>query len=293
MSFPDKRERSRIMQQVELNAKQKGKYLNVDLSNYKDFVNKDVIGKYPDCKKTVTNVLENPKNIINEYVKHAHVGAEIENVVDKEWFKSVLVLILKSAKAALNLAYNIVKSISRYIGDKLATSGMVDKLAVGGLVTGISLSIAGLTGGLTACVIMIALSTWLSKAEAKLTSINVKDKDSWLDKIKSYAKEIYNNLRKRKSEPLPEELTPPEPEVPNITFTIVKEDTVNEQASLNIIMGGIFVLFLKAVIAYRLSEELSVKLMYLKAMFKPVGIILSLSTILALLGSGASSALVL
>jgi len=291
MSLLDKRERSRIMQQVELNAKQKGKYLNVDLPNFKEFVN-DVVSKYPSSKKIVTNVLENPKNIIKEYVKHAHVGAEIENVVDKEWFKSILTLILKSAKAALNLAYNIIKSIRRYIGNKLATSNMVDKLAVGGVVTGISLSLAGLTGGLTACVILIALSMWLNRANEKLTSINVKDKESWLGKIKSYAKEIYNNLLGKEPEPLPEELAPPVPEVPNISFTIVKEDTVNEQASLNIIMGGLFVLFLKAVIAYRLSEELNEKLMYLKALFKPVGIILSISSILALLGSGATSALV-
>jgi len=289
MSLPNKRERQRIMEQVELNAKQNGKYLNVTIPTYKEFVN-DIIQKYPDSKDAVTNILDNPKNIIKEYVKYAHVGVEINNVVDKEWFKTLLVLILKSAKAALNLAYNLVRSVGRYVKERM-TNNVIDRLSLGGVVVGISLSLAGLVAGLTACVIMIALSTWLSRVNKKMNAIQVKDEASWWDKIKAFSKQIYDAITGKEPEPLPEELTPPEPEIPNISFTFIREGMIDEAAGMEIIMGGLFVLFLKAVIAYRLSEELSEKLKYLGALFKPVGLILAFSSILALLGSGAASAL--
>lgn len=291
MNIPDKNERMRIMNEIELNCKQKGKYHDVDLKTYNNFVT-DITNKYPAFKNTIVNSLDNPKNIIKEYAKFAHAGAEINDKVNQHWFKNMLLTILKSAKKALSFAYDLIRQAGKAI-QKEITKNAVDTVTANVLVVGISLSLGGIVAGLTAAVIMIGLSLWLNKVDKKLHSIDVTDEESWLDKIKKWKDVLVKRIKGKDDVELPEELKAPEPEVPDITVSTFQENQFREIAGLELIGGVIFVIFLKAVIAYRFNEEMKTKITFLKALYNPMGIILSLSSVLMLIGSGGATALVL
>lgn len=288
MNIPNENERMRIMEEVELNCKQKGKYHDVDLKTYNDYV-ADITNKYPAFKNTIVNSLDNPKNIIKEYAKFAHGGADIDDKVKQDWFKSMLLTILKSAKKALSFAYNLIKQAGKSIRKEI-TKNAVDTVTANILVIGFSLSLGGIVAGLTAATIMIGLSIWLHKVEKKLHSIDVNDEKGWLDKIKKWKDVLVKRIKGKDDDiELPEELKAPDPEVPDISVSTYQETQLQEATGLEVFGGVIFVIFLKAVIAYRFNEEMKTKIKFLKAIFSPIGLILALSSVLMLVGSGGAT----
>lgn len=279
------------MEKIELNCKMKGKYHNVNLKNYKEFVTK-VTKEYPAFEKSIVSCLDNPKNVIKEYIKFAHGGVEIDDKIKQHWYKSLLLTILKSAKEGLSFAYNLIRLMGRYIR-KAITKNAVDTVTANIVVVGFSLALGGIVAGITSAVIMIGLSIWLHKVERKMYSIKVSDEKSWKNKIKKWKKAIINKIKGKEDEDIeiPEELKAPEPEVPNISVSMFKENHMfKETTGLELFGGVIFVLFLKAVIAYRFNEEMREKIKYLSALYSPIGLILALSSVLMMVGSGGASA---
>lgn len=292
MNIPSQSDRLNIIEDVEINCKQKGHYHNVSVETYKEFL-QDVTNQYPMFKNSITKSIDDPKNVIKEYIKFAHGGAEVDDIVKKSWFKNLLLTILKSAKTALKFAYNLIRRFGKYIRHEV-TKNAVDTVTANALVIGFSLTLGGLVIGIVSAVVIIGLSIWFNKIDMK--NKDIKTEKDWKDKIKKW-KDILVNRAKGKPDnvELPEELRPPEPEAPNVSvssFQEIIQETRLQETGLEVFGGIIFVIFLKAVIAYRFNEEMRDKVKYLKAIFSPTGLILALSSVLLLVGSGGASAAV-
>lgn len=258
---------------VEKNCRTKGKFLQKDVVNFSTFINK-VKSMYPAYKDTITKCLESTKNILMEFVKWVHSQCNATNIMELNWFKALLNLVIKCVRAGLRYALSFLSNFVKWSTENLLNT------AVGSGITLISVTAitSSIVLGLVASTIILGMGLWFNSLEAK--TIELRSKPSLLDWIKEKIHSLTSD------DEIPEELKPPTFEAPVLTTEF------RESASASVVGAILFGLFLKAVIIARFNEETKEKISILSSLLTPTSALLGLLSTLLLLGSGGASAIV-
>lgn len=292
-------ERQDIYMQIEQICKTKGKYLKDKFIDFESF-SKYFFNKFKEFKNSIMNCLNSIKNLINEIIRYAQYGMSVTDKLSLVWFKAFLNMILKAAKHGLLLAtgfgkkimgiplkegiFSTVANALKGPGKELAKP--FKKAETKWTSTSISfLCINGIFLGIISSVIVLAISLWLNASNRVITKLS--NKPSLIEKLRNQANDVFG----ADDDSIPEELMPPDPDVPSVTMSYVREgfEMLNE-SGVEIAMGMFLVLLLKASIAASYNEEISMKNTILRSAL-PSG---KLSTFLGLLMMfGAASSVTL
>lgn len=274
---PSKEARLRAIGMVEQNSRSKGSYLKPQTQDFSAFV-ETVQAQYPAYKNTISNCMGSIKNIIGELTKWTHVGLDVKDSLQLEWFKSLLKTVLRSARHGLFFASALLKRITRTFVSTIPNSVMsaLSSVAVGSALNATLV-------GVVAAVVILGISLWLNVVQVK--TVTLRKKPSLLD---IWRKKFQSTLGGG-TDVLPEELIPPEPQVPNVAVSLVAESQQLEE-SAEVLGAILFAIFLKAAIAHKFNEEIKEKASILSSLLTPTGALLGFLSTLLLLGSGGVSA---
>jgi len=276
-NVPSKESRLRAVGMVEQNSRTKGKFLKQQTKNFDAFV-KSVQAQYPVYSNTIDNCMGSIKNIVGELTKWAHVGLDVTDSLQLEWFKSLLKTVLRCARHGLYFAAALLKRVTNRLIDPLPNAVLS---ALSSATIGAALNATMV--GIVAAVVILGLSLWLNVVQIKTVVLrkNPSLLDIWRKKFKS--------TLGGGADALPEELVPPEPQVPNVAVSLVAESQQLDE-SAEVLGAILFAIFLKAAIAHKFNEEIREKTQILSSLLTPTGALLGFLTTLLLVGSGGVSA---
>lgn len=274
---------------IEQICKTNGKYLD---KIYKDIdtAEEDMLNQFPEYAPSIKNCKKDPKNFINDVMRFSQNPDTPHNRVSLAWFNKFLEFILKCIKKAFDMISKFFKYAFKtlisesdqhnnkdtHIKDalkgklddaKTSWNGFIAKVPV---IAGTS-AVAVSTLGLTSAIVLIGIGLWLKATGKVVTKLH---STSTLDKIKKKAKKYFGT----EEDDLPDELQPPDIDVPNISLGNIQQmsesitshmvDRIKITTS-ELIIKACFLLCLKAVLSFYMCEALATTLTIMAALFVP------------------------
>ena len=238
---------------IEQTCKTNGDYLKKLYPNFTEMV-KSTINQHSEFRNSILESIRRTPNFVNELMRFSQDNDQIKDKVSLVWFKRFLGYILKCAKHGIHLAKQF---ISKILGVKLQEGhGLMHRLLGNGTVYGIAtaaISIGSVLLGIVAAVVMLAIGLWMEATGRIVRKLS--SKPGIIERIKRKATEWFGS----KEDDLPEDLTPPDLDIPNITMSFniggLKEGMFNSVADnmkdsfLKSIEKIFYVLCLKAVLS--------------------------------------------
>ena len=215
---------------IEQICKTNGKYIDKIAPSPEQAI-KSILNQYSEFKPSIQSCLKDRKNFVNEIIKFSQNSESIKNHTSLLWFKKFLKYILECTKHGLHMAQAFMNKI---IGIPLKEGwpkwpeiekgsnnwlkGYKPVVTFGAaalLATQVSLAIVS-------GIILLGIGLWMystGKIVRKLSS-----KPSILEKIKEKGIKWFG----REEDDLPDDLLPPDLDIPNVTFSF----SINSSESL-------------------------------------------------------------
>ena len=266
-----------IMQIVESNSKSKGATLKG--KTFKDmkallvskYGYKDLEATYDTLFKHPKSALENITNIINsEYEKEKNkIDSDVAN--SSEWMDKIFEILTKTVTSAINMLMKIVYQVY-----DITTHSMPSWL--------VSLIVATIFFGVWGSLVIISMSIWFV-----VTENHFWDGFNYYDLAKKRVVSWFD-----KTDDAPATIKPPEPEIPNFSdifnkkFVIKKEPSNIKESAGGLEFVGVllFMLFMKASIAYEFNKEIIKKTPILLSLLTPITLLFTIMTGMILLSNG-------
>jgi hypothetical protein len=226
------------------------------------------MSRYPQFKEPLKNCIGNVKMIIEECISLIYKNLKVTNKIQLEWFKSFMGTLVEGLKIGLYIGQRLIKNFIT-----VATRSFPEYL--------MALITATVLCGTIGAIVMIAIGMWVGVIQKRWKAI----KDYFKD-MKDWVSDTVKREPLEDEETIPEELQPPKAQKPVINITMVNmTESTNLTESLEMVGAILFVLFLKAAIAKRLSDELHQKMEILKYLFTPTAALTTFLTMLVYLAS--------
>ena len=260
---------------IEQTCKTNGKYL-LDLYPDVDTAYKSIMNQYKEYRPSIKSCLKDPKNFVNDVMRFSQNPDLVKDKVSYLWFQNFLKYVIKCATKGMNIANSFMTKVT----DKILSESQdpklfdIDKIKKGGIK---AVSSAGTIGfwaynklflSIPAAIVLIGIGLWLS-ATGKIVK-RLSSKPNIIDKLKKK----FNDYFGSEEEDLPEELEPPNIDVPNISLQLSESiashmvDRVKITTS-EVVIKLLFLLFLKSVLSIYMYDSIATTITILVALFAP------------------------
>ena len=256
---------------IEQICKTEGRYID-KIAVSPDQAIKSILNQYSEFRPSVEACLKDRKNYVNEIIRFSQNNEAIKDNVSLAWFKKFLKYILECVKHGLHLAKSFLNKI---LGINLTEASSKDFLKNYKPAVTIGSAIlcgTGLCLGIVSAVVLLGISLWLfatGKIIKKLSS-----KPSILEKLKQKGTKWFG----REEDDLPDDLAPPDLDVPNVTmsFNVNTSESLLQYAKdktkyklLQVCIKCLCIFCLKSVLALYMSSDLAWGVAMFIAIFTP------------------------
>lgn len=275
---------------IEQTCKTNGAFMRKLYPNFNEMV-KSTLNQYSEFRSSILDSIRRTPNFINELMRYSQDNDQIKDKVSLVWFKKFLHYILNCAKHGIHLAKQF---ISKILGIHLSEgNGSILQRVLGtGTVYGIAttaISIGTTILAIVAAVVMIAIGMWMEATGRIVRKLS--DKPGLIERIRRKADEWFGT----KEDDLPEDLTPPDLDVPNVTMSFnvgsLKEGMFDSVADnikgnfLKAIEKIFYILCLKAVLSSYMVPGLATGIA-VTGLFIPNGFLMTFLLLTLFLGCG-------
>ena len=274
---------------IEQTCKTNGVFMKKLYPNFNEMV-KSTLNQYPEFRSSILDSIRRTPNFINELMRYSQDNEQIRDKVSLVWFKKFLHYILNCAKHGIHLAKQFIGKI---LGVKISEgAGNIFQRVLGGTLYGFAMSAISIGTTILAivsAVVLLAISLWM-EATGRIVR-RLSSKPSLIERIKQKATEWFGT----KEDDLPEELTPPDLDVPNVTMSFnvgsLKEGMFDSVADnlkgsfLKSIEKIFYILCLKAVLSSYMVPGLATGVA-LTGLFLPNGFLMTFLLLTVFLGCG-------
>ncbi len=274
---------------IEQTCKTNGAFMKKLYPNFNEMV-KSTLNQYPEFRSSILDSIKRTPNFINELMRYSQDNEQIRDKVSLVWFKKFLHYILNCAKHGIHLAKQF---ISKILGVKVSEgAGNIFQRVLGGTVYGFALNVISIGTTILAivsAVVLLAISLWM-EATGRIVR-KLRSKPSLIERIRDKATEWFGT----KEDDLPEDLTPPDLDVPNVTMSFnvgsLKEGMFDSVADnlkgsfLKSIEKIFYILCLKAVLSSYMVPGLATGVA-LTGLFLPNGFLMTFLLLTVFLGCG-------
>lgn len=274
---------------IEQTCKTNGAFMRKLYPNFNEMV-KSTLNQYPEFRSSILDSIKRTPNFINELMRYSQDNEQIRDKVSLVWFKKFLHYILNCAKHGIHLAKQFIGKI---LGVKLSEgSGLLHRLLGHGAVFGIAssaISIGTTILAIVSAVVLLAIGLWLEATGRIVRKLS--SKPGLIERIRNKATEWFGT----KEDDLPEDLTPPDLDVPNVTMSFnigsLKEGMFDSVADnlkgsfLKSIEKIFYILCLKAVLSSYMVPGLATSIA-VTGLFIPNGFLMTFLLLVLFLGCG-------
>ena len=260
---------------IEQTCKTKGQYL-LDVYPDVDTAYESIMNQYKEYKSSIKSCLEDPKNFVNDVMRFSQNPDLVKDKVSYLWFQNFLKYMIKCTTKGMNIANSFMNKLKSKILSEAEDSKLfdVDKLKKAGIKTISTVGSVGVRSynklflSIPAAIVLIGIGLWLS-ATGKIVK-RLSSKPSLIEKLKRKFNSYFGN----EEEDLPDELEPPNIDVPNISLqlseSIVSHMTDRVKITTSeLVIKLLFLLFLKAVLSIYMYDSIATTITILVALFAP------------------------
>ena len=256
---------------IEQICKTEGKYIE-KLSISPDNAIKSILNQYSEFKPSIQACLKDRKNYVNEIIRFSQNQDAIKDNVSLIWFKKFLKYILECTKHGLHMAQSFMNNILGINLTEGSGKGFLKDYKPEVTIGGAVIAGTGICLGIVSAVVLLGIGLWLystGKIVRKLSS-----KPSILEKIKEKGIKWFG----REEDDLPDDLLPPDLDVPNVTmsFNINTSESLLQYAKdrtkyklLQVCFKGICIFCLKSVLSLYMSSNMAWGISIFIAIFTP------------------------
>lgn len=254
---------------IEQICKTEGRYID-KIAISPDQAIKSVLNQYSEFRPSVEACFKDRKNYVNEILRFSQNTESIKDNVSLAWFKKFLKYILECVKHGLHLAKSFLNKV---LGIRLTEAkGFLSDYKPVVTVGGALLVGTGICLGIVSAVVLLGIGLWLyatGKIVKKLSS-----KPSILEKIRRKGTKWFG----KEEDDLPEDLTPPDLDVPNVTmsFNVNTSESLLQYAKdrtkyklLQVCFKGICIFCLKSILSLYMSSNMAWGASIIIALFTP------------------------
>ena len=256
---------------IEQICKTEGKYIE-KLSISPDNAIKSILNQYSEFKPSIQACLKDRKNYVNEIIRFSQNQDAIKDNVSLIWFKKFLKYILECTKHGLHMAQSFMNKILGINLTEGSGKGFLKNYKPEVTIGGAVIAGTGICLGIVSAVVLLGIGLWLystGKIVRKLSS-----KPSILEKIKEKGIKWFG----REEDDLPDDLLPPDLDVPNVTmsFNINTSESMIQFAKdsvklklFQVVLKVFFLFCLKSILSLYMCDAAAFMLTVLFALFTP------------------------
>jgi hypothetical protein len=256
---------------IEQTCKTNGDYLLNQYPNA-DRALSSLLKKYKNFKPSIMSCVKEPKNYINELMRVSQDSDSVKDKVSAIWFNKFLQYITKCSTKGMAVAKNFMnKTMSTNLSEGFFKSVIKDAFHIArkSIFTPL-MWVMGLCLGIVSAIVIIAVGLWM-RATGDIV-VKLKSSPSLLTKIKEKLKKFFGET----SDDLPDELEPPDLDIPNVNLSINVSESISsfmvdsaKVKTAQVCMKVLFLLCLKAVLSLYMNPYFSTAITLGVSVFTP------------------------
>ena len=256
---------------IEQICKTEGRYID-KIAVSPDQAIKSILNQYSEFRPSVEACFKDRKNYVNEILRFSQNTESIKDNVSLAWFKKFLKYILECVKHGLHLAKSFLNKVLGIKLTEASSKGFLGDYKPAVTIGGAVLMGTGICLGIVSAVVLLGIGLWLCATGKIVRKLN--SKPNILEKLKRKGTKWFG----REEDDLPDDLTPPDLDVPNVTmsFNVNTSESLLQYAKdktkyklLQVCFKGICIFCLKSVLSLYMSSELAWGLSVFIAIFTP------------------------